>query len=227
MSKKLFLTGTDTDIGKTFVAGLLVKKLKESGVRAAYYKAAMSGNDRGPDGRFVPGDALFVKEISGITQPLDEMCPYIYGVAVSPHLAARMEGNPVEMARVLQTFWAVCENYDYVTIEGSGGILCPIRLDQEKIMLTDIIKACDASCLIVADAGLGTINHVGLTAHYMKTQEIPIKGIILNHFEPGNLLHEDNLKQCEWLTGVKVVACVRDGDTDLRMPSEQLLSLYT
>ena len=91
MSKKLFITGTGTDVGKTYVAGLIVKKLKESGKNAAYYKAAMSGNERNEDGSLIPGDAMYVKRISGISQSVDEMCPYIYEAAVSPHLASRME----------------------------------------------------------------------------------------------------------------------------------------
>ena len=86
MAKKIFITGTGTDVGKTFVTGLLVKKLQENGLGAAYYKAAMSGNERTKDGTLVPGDALYVKQVSGITQPLAQMCPYIYETAVSPHL---------------------------------------------------------------------------------------------------------------------------------------------
>lgn len=226
MSKKLFITGTGTDIGKTFVAGLILKKLKQNGINAAYYKAAMSGNDRRPDGSLIPGDAMHVKEVSGIEQSLEEMCPYVYEHAVSPHLASRLEGNPVQMDCVLKNFEAVCEKYEYVTMEGSGGILCPICFDGEKIQLPDVIKACRLSCLIIADAGLGTINDVGLTAFYMKAQGIPLKGIIFNHFQPGNLMHEDNIKMCEYLTGAKVVACVKDGDTDLNISAELLKSLY-
>ena len=97
MAKKIFITGTGTDVGKTFVTGLMVKKLKENGLNAAYYKAAMSGNERTSRKELVPGDALYVKKLSGITQPLEEMCPYVYERAVSPHLASRTEGNPVVM----------------------------------------------------------------------------------------------------------------------------------
>lgn len=226
MSKKLFITGTGTDIGKTFVTGLILKKLKQNGINAAYYKAAMSGNDRRPDGSLIPGDAMHVKEVSGIEQSLEEMCPYVYEHAVSPHLASRLEGNPVQMDCVRKNFEAVCEKYEYVTMEGSGGILCPICFDEEKIQLPDVIKVCRLSCLIIADAGLGTINDVGLTAFYMKAQGIPLKGIIFNHFQPGNLMHEDNIKMCEYLTGAKVVACVKDGDTDLNISAELLKSLY-
>lgn len=226
MSKSMFITGTGTDVGKTFVTALIVKKLRESGVKAAYYKAAMSGNERRSDGSLIPGDALYVKNVSGIEQPLEEMCPYIYENAVSPHLASRIEGNPVELNRVLEDFQKVCEKYDYVTMEGSGGILCPICFDEAKIQLTDIIKACNVGCLMIADAGLGTINSVGLTAAYMKAENIPLKGIIFNHYQPGNVMHEDNLRMCEYMTGVKVIACVKDGDEELDISEEQIRGLY-
>ena len=135
MSKAIFLTGTGTDIGKTFIAGLIVKKLAEAGKNPAYYKAAMSGNDRRSDESLIPGDALFVRQMSGISQPLDEMCPYVYENAWSPHLASRVEGNPVDLAVVREGFAKVTENYDYITMEGSGGILCPLCFDEHKIQL--------------------------------------------------------------------------------------------
>ncbi len=222
----MFITGTGTDVGKTYVAGLMVKKLKESGWSAGYYKAAMSGNDRRADGSLIPGDGDFVKRISGISQPLQEMCPYVYETAVSPHLASRIEGNQVRMERVFEGLKRVCQTYDYVTMEGSGGILCPICVDERKIWLEDIVKACGLGCVMVADAGLGTINQVGLTAFYMKEKKIPLRGIIFNHFQPGNQLHEDNLNMCEAVTGVKVVACVREGDRELNISPELLKALY-
>lgn len=226
MSKKLFVTGTGTDVGKTYVTGLIVKKLRESGKSAAYYKAAMSGNERDRDGSLIPGDALQVKTMSGIEQPLEEMCPYVYETAVSPHLAAKFEGNPIEMECVLKRFDHVCGKYDYVTAEGSGGILCPLRFDEQKIQLEDFIKARSLACLIIADAGLGTINAVVLTAEYMKAHNIPVKGIIFNHWVPGDPLHEDNKLMCETMTGLDVVACVKDGDTDLDIPVGSLEGFY-
>lgn len=226
MSKKLFVTGTGTDVGKTFVTGLILKKLRENGKRAAYYKAAMSGNVRCPDGRLIPGDALYVKETAGMDQPLETMCPYVYETAVSPHLAAKTEGNPVCLSQVLSGLDEVCAGYDYVTAEGSGGILCPLRFDGQQILLEDFIKARQFSCLLVADAGLGAINGVVLTAEYMKSRNIPIKGIVLNRFEPGNPLHEDNRFMCQALTGSRVVACVKAGDSQLELPFEALEGLY-
>lgn len=226
MSKNLFITGTGTDVGKTYVTGLIIKKLRENGKNAAYYKAAMSGNIRRTDGSLIPGDALQVKNVSGIKQPLEEMCPYVYETAVSPHLASKIEGNPVETEQVLKGFDEVCGRYDYVTVEGSGGIVCPLRFDEQKIQLEDFITARSMSCLIIADAGLGTINAVVLTHEYMKARKIPTKGIIFNHYVTGNRLHEDNKLMCEYMTGLKVVACVNDGDTEIDIPFEALDRLY-
>lgn len=226
MSKNLFITGTGTDTGKTYITGLILKKFRENARNAAYYKAAVSGNERGADGALIPGDPLHVKNVSGIGQPLEDMCPYIYETAVSPHLAACMEGSPVDMGCVLENFDRLCETYDYVTVEGSGGILCPLRFDEQKIWLEDFIKARDLGCLVVADAGLGTINAVELTVEYMKSRQIPVRGIIFNHYEEGNPLHEDNRFMCEYMTGVKITACVKDGAVDLDMPFELLESLY-
>lgn len=226
MSKGLFITGTGTDVGKTFVTGLIVKKLAENGENAGYYKAAMSGNDRRKDGSLIPGDAVFVKEFSGIAQSLEEMCPYIYENAYSPHLASRVEGNPVKLEKVKEGYWDVCSRYDYVTMEGSGGILCPICFDEKKIWMEDIIKELGLSCLIIADAGLGTINSVVLTVEYMKSRDIPIKGIIFNHYHKGNVIEEDNIAMCEYRTGFKVLACVEENATDLDMNIDKLKSIY-
>lgn len=121
MTKKLFITGTGTDIGKTYVSALILKKLKDMGKNAAYYKAAMSGNDRDEQGRLIPGDALHVKNISGIQQSMESMCPYVYETAVSPHLASRIEGNPVKLEVVKKGFETLCCEYDSILMEGSGG----------------------------------------------------------------------------------------------------------
>lgn len=226
MSKALFITGTGTDIGKTYVAGLIVKKLSDAGKNAAYYKAAMSGNDRREDGTLIPGDALFVQQTAQISQPLEEMCPYIYENAYSPHLASRIEGNPVQMDVVKAGYKNVCDKYDFVTMEGSGGILCPICFDEAKIQLEDVIKELGLSSIIIADAGLGTINSVVLTVEYMKSHELPVKGIIFNNYHPGNVMEDDNIFMCEYMTGLPTLAKVKKGDTELDIDVDVLAGLY-
>lgn len=227
MTKGIFLTGTGTDIGKTYIAGLITKKLAEAGKSPAYYKAAMSGNDRRADGSLIPGDALHVKTASGIGQPLEEMCPYVYETAVSPHLASRLEGDPVDLQKVRLGWEHLAGRYEYITAEGSGGILCPIRWEHDvHVLLEDIIRMLRLPSLMVADAGLGTINNVVLTADYMKARDLPVRGIIFNHWHPGDTMEEDNLKMCEELTGIPVIACVKTGDTELDIDPEHLASLY-
>ena len=226
MSKAVFLTGTGTDIGKTYISGLIVKKLAEAGKNPAYYKAAMSGNDRRADGSLIPGDALFVQKTSGISQPLEEMCPYVYENAWSPHLASRVEGNPVDLEVVRKGFLETADKYDYITMEGSGGILCPLCFDERRIQLEDVIREFELSSILVADAGLGTINSVVLTAEYMKARSLPIKGIIFNHYHPGNIMEDDNIFMCEHMTGLPVIAKVQDDATELETDADVLAALY-
>lgn len=226
MSKALFVTGTGTDTGKTYITGLIVKKLQEAKKNPAYYKAAMSGNDRRPDGTLIPGDALAVQTMSGIDQSLTSMCPYVYEHAYSPHLASRLEGNPVVMDIVKHGFADVAADYDYVTVEGSGGILCPICFDEARIQLEDVVKELHLSSILIADAGLGTINSVVLTAEYMKTHGLPLKGIIFNHYHPGDVMEDDNIFMCEHMTGLPTLAKVQDGDTELDMNIDALCALY-
>ncbi len=226
MSKAVFLTGTGTDIGKTYIAGLIVKKLAEAGKNPAYYKAAMSGNDRREDGSLIPGDALFVQKTSGISQSLEEMCPYVYENAWSPHLASRVEGNPVDLEVVRKGFLETADKYDFITMEGSGGILCPLCFDERRIQLEDVIREFELSSILVADAGLGTINSVVLTAEYMKAHSLPIKGIIFNHYHPGNIMEDDNIFMCEHMTGLPVIAKVQDDATELETDADVLSALY-
>lgn len=226
MSKGIFITGTGTDIGKTYVTGLIVKKLAQAGCKPAYYKAAMSGNNRRPDGSLIPGDALFVKECAGIEQDLDSMCHYVYENAYSPHLASRIEGHHVEMQVVRQGFYALVPQYDYITVEGSGGILCPICFDEAKIQLEDVIKDLHLSCIMIADAGLGTINNVVLTYEYMKAHNLPVKGVIFNNYHPGNVMEDDNIRMCQYMTNLPVLAKVQPGDTQLDIDVELLKNLY-
>lgn len=221
MGKGIFITATGTDMGKTYVTALIVKKLKEAGYLSGYYKAALSGAET-----IAGSDAGYVKKVAGISQQEDTLLSYLYKTAVSPHLAAKMEGNPVDLDRVREDFQRVLEAHDYVTVEGSGGIVCPIRWDEEKkLLLEDVIKALKLPVLLVADAGLGTINSVVLTAEYLREKEIEAKGVILNHYT-GCTMEEDNIRMIETLTKLPVLALVEEGAKELALDAKILASLY-
>lgn len=160
----------------------------------------------------MPGDAAYVKQISGFTQSLDTMVPYIYEEAVSPHLAARKEGNPIELSVVKAGYDKLVKEYDMVVMEGSGGILCPLRCDEEQeLWLEDVIRDIKLPCIVVADAGLGTINATVLTIEYLRMKAIEVKGVILNHYEAENEMYQDNRIMIERRGKVPVIACVESG----------------
>ena len=225
MGKALFITGTGTDIGKTYVTGLIVKKLHDAGLRAGYYKAALSGAETLADGTLLPGDALHVAQIAGLAAE-DASVSYIYRDAVSPHLAAQIENRPMDFDKVEQDFKQAQERTDYLTVEGSGGIICPLRWDDEEhVVLDDLILRLGLSALVVADAGLGTINAAVLTAEHLRMRGIPLKGFIFNNWQ-GGTMQEDNVRMVEALTGAPVLACVEHGAEELPMAADALAALY-
>lgn len=226
MPKGLFVTATNTEVGKTYVTALLVKKLREAGLNAGYYKAALSGLEETDDG--VPGgDAGYVKQVAGLDDDLASLVTYVYARPVSPHLAARLEGNPVELPVVQAAYAKAAAKYDYVTVEGSGGIICPLRYDSTAhIFLEDVIKALNLTTILVAHAGLGTINAVVLTVEYMLRRDITVQGIVLNHFR-GGIMELDNKKMVEELTGIPVLALVEENATTIDIEAGRLAALYT
>lgn len=225
MSKGIFITATGTDIGKTYVTGLIVKLLRQNGLHAGYYKPALSGAER-VAGKLVPGDCKSVADRAELAVPPENLVSYIYETAVSPHLASQLEKKPIDPNVILADFTKAKQQYDYLTVEGCGGLVCPLRLDEQRILLTDIIKLLQLDILVIASAGLGTINDVFLTTEYAKRQRIAVKGIILNHYDNNNFLHKDNKKSIELLTGLPVIACVASDAADIRVDLQTLLACY-
>lgn len=225
MSKGIFITATGTDIGKTYVTGLIVKCLRDAGLNAGYYKAALSGAEI-RNGEMIPGDAEFVAKTAGIPDKPADLVSYIYEEAVSPHLASLREGNPVELAKIKSDYQSSQKKYDYVTMEGSGGIICPIRWDDKHLLLEDIIKELGLGTLVISTAALGSINACILTTYYLKQHNIPVRGIILNNYDKNDFMQQDNKKMMEELSGVPVIACVAPHSTSLDIDSEFLASLY-
>lgn len=224
--KSIFVTATGTDIGKTYISALLVKKLRESGLNCGYYKPALSGAIKQPDGSLLPGDCDFVVKTAGLDVNPEDCVTYCFEEAVSPHLAAERLGVKIEKSKIKSEFEQRKKNYDYLVVEGAGGITCPFNMKEEILLLPDIIKALGLNVVIVADGGLGTINSVLLTVEYAKQLGINIKGLILNNFEEDNFMHLDNKKQIERLTGINVIATVKKGDEDLNISINDLLKIW-
>ena len=148
-----------------------------------------------------PGDADIVCKVENLKCNPRDLVPYIFEEAVSPHLAAKINNNPIELSVIKESYEKVSKNYDFMVI---------LRSDNKKIMLKDLIKLLNLPIIIVAHAGLGTINDTVLTVEYAKSQAFSIKGIILNNYVENNIMHMDNKKIIEKLTNVPVIACVKE-----------------
>ena len=207
MTKGIFITATGTDVGKTYISALIVKKLREIGLNCGYYKPALSGAEIF-NGEIIPGDCDYVFKQARISLNPSDYVSYIYKEPVSPHLAAELENKPIKLEKIKKDFEHIKQKFDYIVVEGAGGIACPFNLGQEKLMLTDVIKALGLDIIIVSCATLGTINSTLLTVEYAKQHCITVKGIILNSYDKNDFMHIDNKKQIEALTGIKVVSTV-------------------
>lgn len=219
--KGLYILGTGTDVGKTYITALWLKRLREAGHDVAYYKAAVSGAPS-----ITESDAGYVKEVAGLSQADETLLSYVFDEAVSPHLAARHEGKFIDRTVVNKNFCHVARAHAYTTVEGSGGIICPLYVtDTELYMLEDVVKDLNLPTIVVATAALGTINSTVLTIHYLQSKGIPVKGIIVNHYT-GNPMEEDNCVMMERLTGIPVLDRVGPGETSLHMDVDTMLSCY-
>lgn len=220
MSKNIFITATGTDVGKTYVSALILKKMREEGFNAGYFKPVLSGVVE-KEGKLAESDCNYVVSTAKIPTTADDCVAYWWKEAVSPHLASQRAKEIIDTEKIKKTFEEKQNQYDYLLVEGAGGITCPLRLqDGEKYLLKDLIKDLGLNVIIVADGGLGTINSILLTVEYAKQNNINIEGIILNNFNPDSFMHQDNLKQVEYLTGIKVIATVEKNQTDIKLLKE-------
>lgn len=219
-TRGIFITATGTDVGKTYVSALLLKKMQMLGLISGYYKPAMSGVCLD-----VPSDVQYVQQYAGLSSDKVSVS-YSFEEPISPHLAARRGSIDINLDKILADYSSFVNKLDYVVVEGAGGITCPFNLNENKLLLPDVIKALKLDALVVADAGLGTINSTVLTCEYAKLQGINVKGIILNNFDESNLMHQDNLVQVERLTGVNVVSTVKSSAKELDIDNEVLKGLF-
>ena len=214
MTKAVFITATGTDVGKTYISALIVKKMRELGYNCGYFKPALSGAEI-IDGKIIPGDCNYVLKQAGIDAPPENYVSYVFKTAVSPHLASEIENNPIKIEKIKSDFARIKKEFDYIVVEGAGGIVCPFNLGKEKLMLPDVIKTLGLDIVIVASASLGTINSTVLTTEYAINNGIKVRGIILNNYDENDLMQKDNKIQVEALTGIKVIAAVKKDEKDI------------
>ena len=141
---------------------------------------------------------------------------YCFKPAVSPHLASQIENNPIKLEKIVEDFDVIKSKYDYIVVEGAGGIVCPMDLSGDKpFLIKDIIKALGLDIVVVSHAGLGAINDAVTTIEYAKNNGINAKGLILNKYDENNFMQRDNKIQIEQLTGVPVISTVKSDEDNI------------
>ncbi|WP_166831395.1 dethiobiotin synthase [Thalassoroseus pseudoceratinae] len=181
MTRGLFITGTDTGVGKTFVTTRIAQELQTAGVSVGIYKPACSGVEANEAGEpmWEDVDAHF-HALDGVF-PRERICPQCFHAPLAPPVAALAEGRCVDadLLRSGADWWR--GRVDVLLIEGAGGLLCPMT---ESTTIADVAADLAFPLLIVARLGLGTINHTLLTVEVARSRGLPITGIVLNDHPP-------------------------------------------
>jgi dethiobiotin synthetase len=168
----IFVTATDTGVGKTEVACALLRNARAAGLDAVGMKPAQSGAVEGE-----PSDAERLVGAADGAEPLAEVCPYSLAAPLAPAVAARLEGVEISFARIVDGARALAARHDALLVEGAGGLLVPLT-DRETY--ADLAVALALPVLVVARAGLGTVNHVSLTVEALRRRGLAVAGIVLN-----------------------------------------------
>lgn len=190
MAKGFFITGTDTGIGKTVVAGAVIRLLKAEGLDACGMKPVETGCPRKGDALF-PQDGAFLKTVSETGESLDAVAPCRFEHPLAPMVAAEMENTEMDADRLVEGFRRLSQRHEAVIIEGAGGLLVPIRRDY---FMMDMARDFALPLIVVASPALGTINHTLLTVRHALAGGLAVAGVVINFIRPpaGSLAEKTN-----------------------------------
>ncbi|RMA97192.1 dethiobiotin synthase [Hydrogenothermus marinus] len=207
----IFITGTDTGVGKTYISYLLTKALLESGKKVAYFKPVETG---------CISECEDAKKLSSITgQSIDEVVLYKFKNPVAPLVAEREEGLNISIDKIMDHFEYLKNKYNFVVVEGAGGIYVPITKVKGKIYTyLDLVKDLKIPVIIVARANLGTINHTVLTINALKNIKADIKAVILNKASKNpNLAEKTNPDIIKEMTNIENIIKVYENQKDFKL----------
>jgi len=194
----LFITGTDTGVGKTEVACALVSGGRAAGLDVGAMKPAQSGVGPGE-----VGDAERLRQAAGGGDPIQLVCPYQFGPPLAPGVAARLAGVEISLPRLVEIARALASRHAALVVEGAGGLLVPLTPSQT---FADLAVALELPVLVVARAGLGTVNQTALTLEALRTRDLAVAGVVLNRTGPDDDPSVPyNAAEIERLTGVRVL----------------------
>ena len=177
--KSIFVTGTDTGVGKTMVAAGIAAGLRQRGLRVGVYKPAETGCAPEGGGRS-PADAVRLQFFSGCRAGLDTICPYALREPLAPLVAAEREAVRIDPERLVACYEGIAWAHDITLIEGAGGLLVPLT---SSLTFADLAQRLDVPVLVVVGSRLGAINHALLTIRYAERNGLCVLGYVVNFFQ--------------------------------------------
>lgn len=225
--KTLFITGTNTGVGKTLASALLCRELSRES-KVAYIKPVQTGCIESGQELLAP-DVEFVKLICG--NKISTFCPVKYKLPASPHLSAAEENSRIDEETLVKDIEAFCkaDSYDFVIIEGAGGITVPLNSEFDML---DLCKRFTSEVIIVTTTQLGTLNHTKLTIEYAKSHGIECSVIISGCSGNPGVIEKDNIKLISEMVDGRVLFKIPDiegldteSDTMVSLPSIKLNQL--
>jgi dethiobiotin synthetase len=211
-SKGIFITGTDTGVGKTYVARGIARTLTRAGIDVGVMKPAETGCGR-RSGQLIPSDAIRLVKAAGVHDSLDLVNPYRFARALAPSVAAELAGKTISPTRIINSFRVLSRRHDCMVVEGAGGIMVPLSGNYLYLYLAAALRL---PVVIVARPGLGTINHTLLTISALKKQRLRIAGIVMNYANnwKKGLAEKTSMSVIEELSGERLLGTVRYGSDD-------------
>lgn len=194
MQQSYFIVGTDTNVGKTYVASALLRYFAAKGIKAVGMKPVASGCEPGSygiwQGQLMNDDVVALHEAGNVAAPLELINPYRFAPAIAPHIAAEEVGVEIDLDLIVRSYHALAEMADMVVVEGAGGFFVPVNASQT---LADLAVKLSLPVILVVGMRLGCINHALLTVEAIKTRGLVLAGWVANQLEPDMPMFAENL----------------------------------
>ncbi|ODS32414.1 MAG: dethiobiotin synthase [Candidatus Scalindua rubra] len=200
MEKGVFVTGSDTGVGKTVIAGAIAAAIKAHGLDVGVMKPISTGAKE-IEGKLVSEDARYLKNIIDSTDDDDLVNPIRLKPALAPTIAASKTDITIDLEKVWKAFKELADKHDFVVVEGIGGLMVPI---DNTLLVADMVQKMDLALVIASKHYLGTINHTLLTLEYAKSRNLRVKGIVINMLKNG----KDFVREIEKYSSVPVLGTI-------------------
>jgi dethiobiotin synthetase len=206
MKQSYFIIGTDTNVGKTYVASALVRHFAKAGYQTIGMKPIASGCMQTPDGDLLNDDVLALSTASNVVAPLDLTNPYRFSPAIAPHIAAEQAEEIVDCEKIKQAYHELTQLAEVVVVEGAGGFLVPLNRQET---LADLAVTLNIPMILVVGMRLGCINHALLTVEAIKSRGLTLAGWVANQVDAEMPVFEENLASLQQRIAVPCISVVR------------------